>query len=181
MEINIKMLVLMIMLTFIFVTPEASTTNSPEMLVANRCKKYIAENEGLKLKLYFCSEGIATIGYGRNLVNTGISKEEARLMLENDIEKAIAVLYAVFTVDEINSWPQNVQVVMVDIIFTLGECGFKQFEEMITAIKNKNFRLAAKELLDSLYARQLPNRAAKNARIFFDTQEGINWQQEEIK
>ena len=164
-----------------FVIPEASITNSPELPIVNSCKIYITENEGLRLKLYFCSEGIATIGYGRNLIDTGISKEEAQLMLKNDIEKAIAILYAVFTVDEINSWPQDIQIAMVDIIFTLGERGFKQFKKMITAIKNKNFRLAAEELLDSLYARQLPNRAAKNARIFFDTQEGINWQQEEIK
>ena len=163
MEINIKMLALIIMLTLIFVTPEASTTNSSEMPVANKCKTYITENEGLRLKLYFCSEGIATIGYGRNLIDTGISKEEAQLMLENDIEKAIAVLYAVFTVDEINSWPQDIQIVMVDIIFTLGEYGFKQFEEMITAIKNKNFKLAAEELLDSLYAEQVPGRAKRNA------------------
>ena len=175
------MLVLMIILTFIFVTPEASTINSSEILITNKCRKYIAENEGLRLKLYFCSEGIATIGYGRNLIDTGISKEEAQLMLENDIGKAIAILYDVFTFDEMKLWPKNMQIAMVDMVFTLGERGFKQFEKMITAIKNKNFRLAAEELLDSLYARQLPNRAAKNARFFFDTQEGINWQQEEMK
>ena len=153
----------MVALTFILVIPEVSTTNSPKTSVANKCKKYVTENEGLKLKLYFCSEGIATIGYGRNLINTGISKEEAQLMLENDIEKAIAVLYAVFTVDEINSWPQDMRIAMVDIIFTLGERGFKGFEKMITAIKNRNFRLAAEELLNSLYAEQVPSRAKRNA------------------
>ena len=173
MEINIKILILTIALALIFVTPEASIMNSPELPIINRCKTYIIENEGLRLKLYFCSEGIATIGYGRNLVNTGISKEEAQLMLENDIEKAIAILYDVFTFDETNSWPQDMRIAMVDIIFTLGERGFKRFDKMIVAIKNKNFKLAAEELLDSLYARQLPNRAAKNARLFLDTQEGI--------
>ena len=154
------------MLTLIFAIPEVSTINNPEISIANRCEKYIAKNEGLRLKLYFCSERIATIGYGRNLINTGISKKEAQLMLENDIEKAIAILRDIFTFDEMKLWPQDMQIAMVDIVFTLGEYGFKQFGKMITAIKNKNFRLAAEELLDSRYAEQVPSRAKRNADMF---------------
>ena len=163
MGIGTKTLGLVVMLTLVFVIPEVSTINNPETPIVNRCEKYITDNEGLRLKLYFCSEGIATIGYGRNLVNTGISREEAQLMLKNDIKKAVTVLCDIFTVDEIKSWSYNTQIAMVDMIFNIGEYGFKQFKKMITAIKDKNFELAAKELLDSLYAQQVPNRANRNA------------------
>ena len=151
------------MLTLIFAIPEVSTINNPEMSIANRCEKYIAKNERLKLKLYFCSEGIATIGYGRNLISTGINKEEAQLLLKNDIEKAVIALYGIFTIDKVKSWPYDVQIAIIDMIFNIGEHGFKQFKKMIAAIKNRNFELAAKELLDSRYAKQVPNRAKRNA------------------
>lgn len=150
------MLTLIIILTLIFANPEM-----------NSCEKYIAENEGLNLKLYLCSEGKTTIGYGRNLINVGISEEEARLMLKNDINKATTVLYDIFTIDEIESWPGNIKIAMIDMIFNLGEHGFKKFKKMITAIKTNNFELAAKELLDSRYARQVPNRAKRNAGMIY--------------
>lgn len=128
-------------------------------------EEYIAENEGLRLKVYFCSAGIATIGYGRNLVNVGISKEEAQLMFENDIDKATTILYDVFTFDEVQSWSHKAQIALVDMIFNLGGRGFRKFRKMIMAIKHRNFDVAAKELLDSRYARQVPNRAKRNADI----------------
>ena len=46
----------------------------------------IKRHEGLRLRLYECSAGKTTIGYGRNLDDNGISHSEAEYMLEADIE-----------------------------------------------------------------------------------------------
>ena len=55
-----------------------SDMNLQEMLIID---------EGLRLKAYECTAGKVTIGVGRNLDDKGISREEAMLMLNSDIEE----------------------------------------------------------------------------------------------
>ena len=43
-------------------------------------------HEGMELKVYKDSLGIETIGIGRNLVDSGVSEEEARYLCNNDID-----------------------------------------------------------------------------------------------
>ena len=44
----------------------------------------LIRDEGLRLKVYLDSEGIETIGVGRNL-QKGITRDEAMFLLNNDI------------------------------------------------------------------------------------------------
>ena len=52
----------------------------------NKLVDMIQRHEGCKLMPYKCTAGKTTIGYGRNVEDTGISIEEADFMLTNDIE-----------------------------------------------------------------------------------------------
>ena len=47
----------------------------------SKCVDLIKKHEGLRLFPYKCSVGKLTIGYGRNIEDTGISKEEAETLL----------------------------------------------------------------------------------------------------
>ena len=47
----------------------------------------LKRHEGLRLKPYQDTIGKLTIGYGRNLDDRGISKEEAEYLLRNDISR----------------------------------------------------------------------------------------------
>jgi lysozyme len=47
----------------------------------------IKTHEGLRLNVYQCTAGKNTIGYGRNLDDNGISKDEADFMLRNDVKE----------------------------------------------------------------------------------------------
>ena len=60
--------------------------------VANfeQLKERIKKSEGLRLKPYKCPAGKTSIGWGRNLEDNGISKEEAEFLLNNDIDWAIS-------------------------------------------------------------------------------------------
>lgn len=127
-------------------------------------KNYIQQNEGLCLKPYKCSAGKLTIGYGRNLEDIGISRDEAEDMLMNDIGRCCIEATSIFGT-EFYPLQNNVKTVIIDMLFNLGKPRFKGFKRMIKAIKNKDFDLAAKELLDSRYARQLPDRANRNAKL----------------
>ena len=52
----------------------------------------LMRHEGLRLKPYRDTVGKLTIGIGRNLDDVGISRDEAMVLLKNDIDKTITAL-----------------------------------------------------------------------------------------
>ena len=117
----------------------------------------LIKHEGLQLKPYHCPAGKLTIGVGRNLEDKGISKKEAMILLENDINQCLKDLKTIFqTFDQL---PEPVQQVLVDMRFNLGFKGFRSFTKMIMAVKDRNFNLAAQEMKDSHWYSQVGQRA----------------------
>jgi len=131
-------------------------------------KRYIKLNEGLRLKPYKCTAGKLSIGFGRNLDDKGISESEAEILLTNDIEDCLDSLRNIFNnfehyyLSENRSLSKNRQLVLVDMMFNLGKTRFLKFKKMIKAVKDEDFEEAAKQILDSRYATQVPNRAKRN-------------------
>lgn len=148
-------------------------------LVKEQATEYIATNEG-KVKrndrhvLYDDHNGnplitgdkikaVPTIGYGRNVMDKGLSEEEARYLLGNDVEECMQDLYDTFP------WYDGLDVedkiVMVDLRFNLGMAGLKTFKKFLDAVEHGNKAEAKKQLLDSNYAKQTGPRARQNANI----------------
>lgn len=121
----------------------------------------IKRHEGFRQYPYKCTAGKLTIGYGRNLDDVGISREEAEYLLEMDLDKHTEEL------DKVITWaiPKDVYAVLVDMHYNLGHERFMQFKNMLEALKKLDFKRAAKEMLDSKWAKQVPNRAAELANI----------------
>jgi lysozyme len=123
----------------------------------SRTMATLRRHEGLRLKVYQCPAGKWTIGYGRNLEDTGISFEEAGAMLLNDCMKIDERLL------ERYSWYRDLnerrQEVIVNMVYNLGHSGFAKFKNMIRALEERNYRNAADEMLDSKWARQVGDRA----------------------
>lgn len=121
----------------------------------------LREDEGLSLKPYKDTLGYLTIGYGHNLEAKGISKAVAELMLQEDCEQVRQEASAFWwwpAIDEVR------QLVVLSMIYQLGMGGFLGFKNMISALRNRQFKAAAREMEDSLWARQTPERAKKLAR-----------------
>lgn len=119
-------------------------------------------HEGFRNKPYKDTESYLTIGFGRNLDAKGISKDEAEYLLENDIMEVVEDLkehYWFTTLDKIR------QKVIIDMAFNLGMNGLISFENMIQALVEKNYDEAADEMLDSLWAEQVGNRADRLAQM----------------
>tara|TARA_Y100000356_G_C11234946_1_gene277188 strand:- start:409 stop:834 length:426 start_codon:yes stop_codon:yes gene_type:complete len=120
-------------------------------------------DEGLKLKPYRCSADKLTIGVGRNIEEVGISEEEARYLLKNDIEMVTAQCLAEF------SWFSGLTDVrkeaIVNLVFNMGLTTFKKFQKTIGYIEQGLFELAGTELLDSNYARQVGDRSVRVANM----------------
>jgi len=128
-----------------------------------RIKQMLKRHEGLRLKPYRDTVGKLTIGYGRNLEDDGISLEEAELMLENDLDRAVkAARDVVAGFDELD---EVRQAVLVDMAFNLGRAGLASFQKMRAALALGDFERAAAEMLDSLWARQVGRRARELAEM----------------
>lgn len=132
------------------------------MLNDQEIAEYVKGHEGLSLMPYYCTAHKLSIGIGRNLEDRGISKEEAFYLFNNDLRLAIADLQRVFGAD-FKSLPDPVLLAFIDMMFQLGLGRFSGFKKMIKHAIAGNWKEAARELMDSKYAREdCPDRAKQN-------------------
>lgn len=120
-----------------------------------KLKDIIKLQEGISYHPYEDTTGHLTIGFGRNLSDIGITELEAEIMLDHDIADAKEMLFHVFPFF-ITEAKRNA---LVSMMFNLGYKNFITFKKMIEAVRNGNWDQAAKEMLDSKWAKQVGDRA----------------------
>ena len=125
-------------------------------------RSQLERHEGLRLRVYKDTVGVNTIGYGRNLDDVGISRDEADFMLDNDID---CVEKSLQTVDEYVDLDRVRQTVIANLCFNVGFRGLMNFKRMWQAIGRQDYASAAREMLDSKWARQVGIRATELAGI----------------
>ena len=159
-----------------------------------RIRRYLIMNEGYKKLVYRDTVGKATIGVGFNLERAGgrediealgldyqavlngeleLSDQQIQSLLDADIEMAVQAAKRVLPgFDDLS---QARAIVAVDMIFNLGEQGFRGFRNCIAAMQRGDWAQAALEIEDSRYAVQVPNRARRNIIAMRDDElpEGI--------
>lgn len=126
-------------------------------------KELLLKHEGLRLKPYKDTVGKLTIGVGRNLDDVGISKEEAMILLDNDIIKAKALLYKNLPFAE--RLPVDVQDVLVDMTFNMGIGGLLQFKTFLSLLSVGKYDEASIAMLQSKWAIQVKGRAVELSDI----------------
>ncbi|QDP47980.1 MAG: putative endolysin [Prokaryotic dsDNA virus sp.] len=129
-------------------------------------KEMLIKNEGMKLHPYLCTANKMTIGVGRNLSDNGITSAEAEQMLSNDMDNVFSDLDR--NIPFWQSLPYNIRLVLCDMAFNLGIKKLCKFHFMLEALEERNFELAAEELLDSTYAKQVKNRAKRNYDLILE-------------
>lgn len=127
----------------------------------SKYKNLTKDFEGLRLKPYRCSAGKLTIGYGRNIEDIGISKEEAYMMFESDFNRAMEDAKKLCEAFNINyrHLSESRFYVLTDMMFNLGYDRLSKFKKMLTALSKSDYDSAAKEMLDSKWAKQVGKRA----------------------
>jgi lysozyme len=119
-------------------------------------QQWIKNYEKIQLEPYIDTAGKLTIGIGRNLSDCGIRLDEAELMFQNDLKQTIGELEPL---SWFSSQPQGVQNALINMNFNLGITKLLEFKEMITALENKNYSAAAQAVLNSIWAKQVHQRA----------------------
>jgi len=143
----------------------------------NELIKQIAHHEGVVLKVYKDSLGIDTIGIGRNLEHrgiadlelshmektmgeiyeNGITEQDAYFLAHRDVEIVERELLASRPiVKELDNIRQRV---LVDMAFNMGIPRLTKFYRMWSAVNEHDFKGAAVEMLDSLWAGQVKSRS----------------------
>ncbi len=123
----------------------------------DKVKQQIKLHEGVEYRVYEDTQGILTIGVGRNLEDRGLSEDEVYYFLNNDIKICVKELRWSFDwyydLDDIRKR------VLVDMMFNLGMPRLKGCVKMLEAIESGAWGAAAEEMLDSTWARQVGSRA----------------------
>jgi lysozyme len=131
-----------------------------------KLKDQLILHEGLELKSYQCSAGFVTLGVGRNVEELGITEDEARYLLDNDILRVCQEL------DNNLPWWRNLsevrQRIFVDMVFNLGISRFLNFKNMIAAAESEDWEEAAAQMLDSRWADQVGQRAHRLAKSMIE-------------
>lgn len=126
--------------------------------------KQLMRHEGFRRKPYHCTGGKLTIGYGRNLEDKGISRAEAKVLLTTDINECRDQVNIDLGFD-----PEEIGVerfeVLVNMCFNLGLHGLRGFRNTLRAVRDGRWDDAADGMMDSLWARQVGQRALELSRI----------------
>ena len=122
--------------------------------------KQIKKHEGVELKPYKCTSNKLSIGIGRNLEDVGISEHEAEYLLMNDLD---TYMTAAKTYDWYAGLNDARKAVIVNMLFNMGQTNFNKFLKMKQALDEGDFSEAAKQMLDSKWAKQVKGRSAELA------------------
>ena len=109
----------------------------------------IKENEGFSNKVYEDTLGYSTVGYGFLLA----------ALTADELEKLTAAVFATF--DWLKEKPQNVQEVVIEMAYQLGVSKVKKFVTTMHHIRMGEYEAAYQSGMNSLWAKQTPNRAKK--------------------
>ena len=123
----------------------------------------IKEHEGYRSKVYKCTQGYDTIGYGFAIKDLVLDEDVAEQILIKklyDLQCKIQDKFKWF-----DDLPQEAQDVITNMCYQLGVTGFSKFKKTIKLLKAHKFKAASIEMLDSKWALQTPNRAEELSLI----------------
>lgn len=123
----------------------------------NKIVESIVKHEGYEPQVYKCTQNFDTIGYGFAIKDLKLSKEVCDLILKEKIDKIINRLQS--NLAYFDHLPDEAKVVLVNMAYQLGVSGLLKFKKTLKAFEMRMWSDASKEMLDSLWARQTPNRA----------------------
>lgn len=128
-------------------------------------------DEGVVYEIYNDHLGYPTFGVGHLItesdeefgqpVGTPVSEERVRACFERDLDIAIGECYTLYGEGAFDGFPDEVQQVLVNMMFNMGRPRLSKFKKFNAAIEDHNWERAAVEGRDSLWYNQVTNRAER--------------------
>jgi lysozyme len=127
-------------------------------------------DEGVKYEIYNDHLGYPTFGVGHLViesdkehgqpVGTPISEERVAECFERDLDTSISECVTLYG-EGFNDFPDGVQQVLVNMMFNMGRPRLSKFKNFTAALVEGDWARAAVEGRDSLWYRQVTNRAER--------------------
>ena len=125
-------------------------------------------DEGVVYEIYKDHLGYPTFGVGHLVtendpefgqpVETPVSEERVRDCFERDLDTSISECVALYG-EQFEQWPGEVQEILVNMMFNMGRTRLGKFKNFRKALEAKDWKQASIEGKDSLWYRQVTNRA----------------------
>ena len=129
----------------------------------------LERDEGCVYEIYLDHLGYATYGIGHLVteadpehgqpVATKVSKDRVMQVFNSDIESVIDDCNRSF--NDFEALPEAVQLVVSNMMFSLGLPKFSRFKKMIRAMELGDWQSAADEMIDSKWYQQVTARARR--------------------
>ena len=123
----------------------------------------IKHHEGFRAKVYQCTEGYDTIGYGFAIKDLELNEDISEMILMQKLDNLMTRIGKTFV--WWRSADSTVKDVVVEMCYQLGVSGFSKFKKTIDHLENKRYSKASAEMLDSRWAKQTPNRALELSNL----------------
>ena len=125
--------------------------------------KQIKQHEGFKPRVYKCTEGYDTIGYGFAIKDLVIDEDIADLILMRKLDKLQQRIMS--NLEWWDDSPEEIKDVVTNMCYQLGLTGFLKFKKTIYLFETEQYEDASLEMLNSLWAKQTPSRARELSEI----------------
>ena len=123
----------------------------------------IKEHEGFRARVYKCTEGYDTIGYGFAIKDLVLEEDIAEQILMDKLD------HLGQRIDKNFPWlemaPEEARNVLIEMAYQMGVSGVCKFKKALKYMEHHNWSRAAEEMLDSKWHRQTPNRAKELSSI----------------
>lgn len=148
----------------------------PQSLIET-IKGDLTRHEGCVYEIYLDTEELETFGIGHLVtkndpehgqpVGTEVSEERVNEAFQTDFNIAYEDACALFL--NLESQPDNVIRVCVNMSFNLGRNRLGQFKKMITAVNEGNYQKAADEMINSRWYGQVKTRGVELVSMMRDS------------
>ena len=125
--------------------------------------EHIKQEEGFRSRVYQCTEGYDTIGFGFAIKDLEMTEDIAELILKEKLIKLYSRIEK--QINFFKKLPIDIQDVLLSMSYQMGVTGVTRFKKLLAAMLLKDWTKAADEMLDSKWARQTPNRAKRLSEI----------------
>jgi len=133
----------------------------------DKLKEEIKTDEGVIYEVYLDHLGYKTCGVGHlcratdpeNKLEVGdpVSVERVDVLFAEDLETTIDECKLLY--NNFDDLPEEVQRIIANMMFNMGRPRLSRFHKMKKAVDNGDWVEASVQMKDSLWARQVPNRA----------------------
>lgn len=132
-------------------------------------RKELVADEGCMMRIYEDHLGLKTCGVGHLLrpddpeyeMDVGTPVSEERVMELFDKDMSWTFRDCIRLLPEYNDLPDEIRLIVANMMYNMGASRLGGFKKFLAAVEDRDFEKAADEMLDSKWARQLPERSGR--------------------